>query len=98
MRMFSLTFAMSASENPTNRFTYCSTPPYLLSRRSRSANIVSGLERQDQLILVGAHMDNTYRHVNIFRAASLFEAKIGSWDNRLIIKARAGSLPTLVKE
>lgn len=35
----------------------------------------------------------TDRHVNMFSAASLLEANKGSCESRLIIFARAGSLP-----
>lgn len=96
--MFSLTLVISASVNPAYCFTYCSTPPYLLLSNSRNADIVSGLECAEISFGIGYDGNETDRQENMFSAASLFDANIGSRANRFIIKSRAGSLPTLVKE
>ena len=96
--MFSLTLVISSSVNPAYCFKYGFTPPYLLLSNSRNADIVSGLDCAEISFGIGYDRNEPDRQENMFSAASLLDANIGSRDNRFIIKSRAGSLPTRVKE
>lgn len=91
-RRFRFIMAMSSSDIPTYRRTYSSAPPYFSWKYSKKASIVSALSIGTQKYFFKYRSDS-YRHVNMLRAASLFDANNGSFDNLFNIISRAGSRP-----
>ena len=85
----------SSSDREVLLFKKVSTPPYCSRNNFKNAIITSCLKPISILTRNGV-LDPTYFELNIFSAADLSAAKMGSRDSLLIIISRTGSRPTLV--
>ena len=81
---FLLTMVISSSDSFAYCFTYASAPPYFVCNSSKNAVIVPGLLSRSSSEYYQSFV-GAYRHVNMLRAASLFDAKRGSFVRRAMM-------------